>query len=171
VEVLFTLRAERYERRSLLITSNLMFVEWDRIFKNRLTLSDNYDDNWRDELKSAARTLPGAQLPSSHARLVGVPLGLEPCPSIVVKRRVTLFSAFALTASATCSRTSTSATSNEVLSSSQVRCAAKAGCDPQIDRPRSGVQSEGYSPTLCGRPPPLDARDDSGPYFRSRLCH
>lgn len=33
-EVLFTLMAERYERRSLIITSNLVFSEWDRIFKS-----------------------------------------------------------------------------------------------------------------------------------------
>jgi DNA replication protein DnaC len=37
IEVLFTLMAERYERRSLLITSNLVFSEWDRIFKNPMT--------------------------------------------------------------------------------------------------------------------------------------
>lgn len=37
VEVLFTLLAERYERRSLCITSNLVFSEWDRIFKNPMT--------------------------------------------------------------------------------------------------------------------------------------
>ena len=37
VEVLFTLLAERYERRSLVITSNLVFGEWDRIFKNPMT--------------------------------------------------------------------------------------------------------------------------------------
>ena len=33
-EVLFTLIAERYERRSLGITSNLVFSEWERIFAN-----------------------------------------------------------------------------------------------------------------------------------------
>jgi DNA replication protein DnaC len=33
-EVLFTLMAERYERRSLLITSDLVFSEWGRIFKS-----------------------------------------------------------------------------------------------------------------------------------------
>jgi len=33
-EVLFTLIAERYERRSLGITSNLLFSEWDRLFQN-----------------------------------------------------------------------------------------------------------------------------------------
>ena len=33
-EVLFTLIAERYERRSLGITSNLVFSEWERIFTN-----------------------------------------------------------------------------------------------------------------------------------------
>ena len=33
-EVLFTLIAERYERRSLGITSNLVFSEWEKIFAN-----------------------------------------------------------------------------------------------------------------------------------------
>ena len=33
-EVLFTLIAESYERRSLGITSNLVFSEWERIFAN-----------------------------------------------------------------------------------------------------------------------------------------
>lgn len=37
IEVLFTLMAERYERRSLVITSNLVFSDWDRIFKNPMT--------------------------------------------------------------------------------------------------------------------------------------
>jgi DNA replication protein DnaC len=43
VEVLFTLMAERYERRSLLITSNLTFGEWDRIFKNPMTTAAAID--------------------------------------------------------------------------------------------------------------------------------
>lgn len=33
-EVLFTLIAQRYERRSVMITSNLVFSEWERIFKD-----------------------------------------------------------------------------------------------------------------------------------------
>ena len=33
-EVLFTLIAERYERRSLGITSNLVFSEWEKVFTN-----------------------------------------------------------------------------------------------------------------------------------------
>ena len=43
IEVLFTLMAERYERRSLLITSNLVFSEWDRIFKNPMTTAAAVD--------------------------------------------------------------------------------------------------------------------------------
>jgi DNA replication protein DnaC len=43
VEVLFTLLAERYERRSVMITSNLMFSEWDRIFKNPMTTAAAID--------------------------------------------------------------------------------------------------------------------------------
>ena len=42
-EVLFTLMAERYERRSLIITSNLVFSEWDRIFKNPMTTAAAID--------------------------------------------------------------------------------------------------------------------------------
>jgi DNA replication protein DnaC len=37
MEVLFTFLAERYERRSVLITSNLVFSQWDRIFKDPMT--------------------------------------------------------------------------------------------------------------------------------------
>ena len=43
IEVLFTLLSERYERRSLLITSNLVFSEWDRIFRNPLTTAAAID--------------------------------------------------------------------------------------------------------------------------------
>ena len=35
MEVLFTLLAERYERRSVAISTNLVFSEWERIFKIR----------------------------------------------------------------------------------------------------------------------------------------
>lgn len=42
-EVLFTLLAERYERRSTAITSNLVFTEWDRIFKNKMATSAAID--------------------------------------------------------------------------------------------------------------------------------
>jgi DNA replication protein DnaC len=43
VEVLFTLFAERYERRSLIITSNLVFSEWHQIFKNPMTTAAAVD--------------------------------------------------------------------------------------------------------------------------------
>jgi DNA replication protein DnaC len=43
IEVLFTLMSERYERRSMLITSNLVFSEWDRIFKNPMTTAAAID--------------------------------------------------------------------------------------------------------------------------------
>jgi len=43
MEVLFTFLAERYERRSVVITSNLVFSEWDRIFKDPLTTAAAID--------------------------------------------------------------------------------------------------------------------------------
>jgi DNA replication protein DnaC len=42
-EVLFTLISERYERRSLLVTSNLMFSEWERIFKDAMATAAAID--------------------------------------------------------------------------------------------------------------------------------
>ena len=37
MEVLFTFLSERNERRSVMITSNLVFSQWDRIFKDTMT--------------------------------------------------------------------------------------------------------------------------------------
>lgn len=68
IEVLFTLMAERYERRSMLITSNLVFSQWDRIFKNPMTTAAAVDrlvhhsvilefdvDSYRSTKKGAAK--------------------------------------------------------------------------------------------------------------------
>ncbi|MGH7151974.1 MAG: IS21-like element helper ATPase IstB [Planctomycetota bacterium] len=43
MEVLFTVLAERYERRSVVITSNLVFSKWDQIFKNPMTTAAAID--------------------------------------------------------------------------------------------------------------------------------
>jgi DNA replication protein DnaC len=42
-EVLFTLMAERYERKSMLLTSNLVFSHWDRIFGNPMATAAAVD--------------------------------------------------------------------------------------------------------------------------------
>ncbi|MCU0702172.1 MAG: IS21-like element helper ATPase IstB, partial [Myxococcaceae bacterium] len=43
MEVLFTFLAARYERKSVLITSNLVFSEWNRIFKDPMTTAAAID--------------------------------------------------------------------------------------------------------------------------------
>lgn len=43
MEVLFTLLAERYERGSVLLTSNLPFSKWDAIFKDPMTTAAAID--------------------------------------------------------------------------------------------------------------------------------
>jgi len=43
VEVLFTFFAQRYERKSLIIRSNLVFSQWDRIFKDPMTTAAAID--------------------------------------------------------------------------------------------------------------------------------
>ena len=43
MEVLFTLLAERYERGSVLVTSNLAFSGWEQIFKDPMTTAAAID--------------------------------------------------------------------------------------------------------------------------------
>jgi len=43
MEVLFTLLAERYEKSSIMITSNLPFSKWDKIFKDPMTTAAAID--------------------------------------------------------------------------------------------------------------------------------
>lgn len=43
MEVLFTFFSECYERKSLMITSNLVFSEWDKIFKDPMTTAAAID--------------------------------------------------------------------------------------------------------------------------------
>jgi len=43
MEVLFTFLAERYERKSVMITSNLVFSDWIRIFKDPMTTAAAID--------------------------------------------------------------------------------------------------------------------------------
>lgn len=43
MEVLFAFLSERYERRSLMITSNLVFSQWDKIFKDPMTTAAAID--------------------------------------------------------------------------------------------------------------------------------
>jgi DNA replication protein DnaC len=43
MEVLFTLLAERYERKSVMVSSNLRFSQWDQIFKDPMTTAAAID--------------------------------------------------------------------------------------------------------------------------------
>ena len=43
MEVLFTLLAERYERGSVMLTSNLPFSQWEKIFKDAMTTAAAID--------------------------------------------------------------------------------------------------------------------------------
>jgi DNA replication protein DnaC len=43
MEVLFTFLSERYERKSVMITSNLVFSQWEQIFKDPLTTAAAID--------------------------------------------------------------------------------------------------------------------------------
>jgi DNA replication protein DnaC len=43
MEILFTLLADRYERGSILLTSNLPFSKWDQIFKDPMTTAAAID--------------------------------------------------------------------------------------------------------------------------------
>jgi DNA replication protein DnaC len=68
IEVLFTLLAERYERRSVLITSNLVFSEWGQIFKNPMTTAAAID-----RLVHHSVILEFAEVPSFRSDRAGKP--------------------------------------------------------------------------------------------------
>jgi len=59
MEVLFTLLSDRYEQRSVCLSTNLVFSEWERIFKNPLTtVVVSSDDQLQDPLlRSSELTL------------------------------------------------------------------------------------------------------------------
>jgi len=77
MEVLFTLLAERYERRSLLVSSNLVFSHWDRIFQNPMTTAAAIDrlvhhseilefdvPSYRTQKRRRAAKTPAAETPN-----------------------------------------------------------------------------------------------------------
>ncbi|RLD23667.1 MAG: AAA family ATPase, partial [Bacteroidetes bacterium] len=64
MEVLFTFLGERYERRSVIITSNLLFSKWDKIFKDPMTTAAAID---RVVHHSVILELPGPSYRSDAA--------------------------------------------------------------------------------------------------------
>ena len=81
MEVLFTLLAYRYERGSLMITSNLPFSQWEAIFKNPMTTAAAIDrlvhhsvilelnlPSYRLEASKRQASRPGSAPPRRSAR-------------------------------------------------------------------------------------------------------
>lgn len=85
MEVLFTLLAERYERKSVLLSTNLVFSEWTRIFKNPMTTMAAIDrvvhhsviidlmglESYRAKAASTAQQLVHGTLADGELRLEG----------------------------------------------------------------------------------------------------
>ena len=70
MEVLFTFLAERYERKSVIITSNLVFSEWDRIFKDTMTTAAAID---RLVHHSVILEMTGGSVRAEEAQAKGAP--------------------------------------------------------------------------------------------------
>lgn len=77
MEVLFTFLAERYERRSVAITSNLVFSQWDKIFKDPMTTAAAID---RIVHHATILELPGPSIRENEAleRVKAQPVAQEP---------------------------------------------------------------------------------------------
>jgi DNA replication protein DnaC len=73
MEVLFTFLAERYERRTVIITSNLVFSEWDRIFKDPMTTAAAID---RLVHHSVILEMTGTSIRVEHAHSERAPQGV-----------------------------------------------------------------------------------------------
>jgi DNA replication protein DnaC len=84
MEVLFTLLAERYERKSVIITTNLVFSDWTRIFKDPLTTMAAID---RVVHHSVVLDLMGvesyrAQEANTSQQTTGPPAGVPVAPAL-----------------------------------------------------------------------------------------
>src|SRR5262245_19947894 len=89
-EVLFTLLAERHERRSVLITSNLVFSHWERIFKDQMATAAAIDRLVHHAVilefdVSSFRTDRGQS--TAAAAPMGSPRGRPPGPLVARRKR------------------------------------------------------------------------------------
>jgi DNA replication protein DnaC len=75
MEVLFTFLAERYERRSVILTSNLLFSEWGRIFKDPMTTAAAID---RLVHHSVILEMTGPSVRAEEALQAGLAMSTEP---------------------------------------------------------------------------------------------
>ena len=71
MEVLFTLLAHRYERRSILLTSNLIFSDWERIFKDPLTTGSSHRPAWCSHSVILELNVPSYRMESAKAKQQG----------------------------------------------------------------------------------------------------
>lgn len=70
MEVLFTLLAERYERGTIMISSNLIFSEWEKIFKDPMTTAAAIDRLVHHSI-ILELNLPSFRLETSKKKLKG----------------------------------------------------------------------------------------------------
>lgn len=70
MEVFFTLLAERYERGTIMISSNLVFSEWEKIFKDPITTAAAIDRLIHHSI-ILELNLPSYRLESSKKKLKG----------------------------------------------------------------------------------------------------
>ncbi len=78
MEVLFTFLSERYERKSVIITSNLVFSEWDRIFKDPMTTAAAID---RLVHHAVIVEMSGPSIRNEEAQKRGATAATEPPPT------------------------------------------------------------------------------------------
>ena len=76
-EVLFTPIAERYERRSLGITSNLVFSEWEKVFANPMATAAAID-RVVDHLVKLKYDLPSYRTTEAQGRRLHTTITLDP---------------------------------------------------------------------------------------------
>jgi hypothetical protein len=150
MEVLFTFLAERYERRSVIITSNVVFSEWDRIFKDPMTTAAAIDRVHHsvllemtgtsvraaaaDQAKKGVATSSRAERACRRGRLPRAP------PKYWGRTRVPARSRFGLTRAATTAslRHGTGIVENGVQASGVRHCA--------VDGAREGRAATGNAP-------------------------
>jgi DNA replication protein DnaC len=149
MEVLFTFLAERYERRTVIITSNLVFSEWDRIFKDPMTTAAAIDrlvhhsvilemtgKSIRIEEAQAEQSLHGGASPTTTTATT------TPTPTTTTEKEPTTTTATPTTPNPAATPTTTTATPTTAKNANGAATTTTASKNKNRNQSRSEVDGE-----------------------------
>ena len=172
-EVLFTLLAERYERRSVMVTSNLVFSQWDRIFRDQMATAAAIDRLVHHAIGTSCT--PGSEPKVTAAGTDAPRQAASPPPHSAPRRRPPARTADTPTRRRSPGRPATATparwpSSSESATARPPRSRAASPAGSATSAARSGPAPAGTAPSVAARrsasaraSPPTDCRDEATP--------